>query len=798
MQTPKARTLNGRLSALTSLFLAFMPLCSICEDSHTQVLAADSDSPSLQQFLGDFGIRQSLVSPPSEVAEQPDTLYVSERQPALSNFLTDFGIRREVVVQAPAPKAASTGVPAGFEALMMEQTTLVDVYFANRFLVSTLATFTPGSVTFDTPEEVVELIPTLVDKSSVLIAMSNELASNSEMRCYSKGQADCGSLLPEVAEVIFNSDNYRADLFINPALLSVQQNVVQKYLGPSSSGMSFFQTVNYAVASGVETLRSFNGRTIFSIRETSLEVLSDHSSGSGFNITSMNLQRDWQGRRYQGGYISTNSNNLRFSRNSNIIGFRVGTTLDTREDLRQATGNTIEIFLPQRSRVSLFKDERLIASTFYEPGNQQLDTSSLPGGAYDVEIVITDSTGERRETRFYSKSGRIPPADQPQYFVEAGSIVNRGDSTLPETSDDSLWRMGYNRRLTGFSSMILGISGSDDNTMLEAGWFGLFRSVESGIDLALTEDNSLGVNLSLRLPFFGSHVFIDHRQVWQEDAAVTAENHLLGSELTQSSLSTSIPLGSRTLNVGARYNSRGSLGSERTYSATYHLKDLRFGKASLRSKIQWVRQDDKDTVLFNVGLYTSGDRVSFNVDSEYNYIDDVTGTDSVARGSTSLSYRNATSNPTSLFTQVNTRHQTDVESLGVEFDARGRFGRFRTQAERNFADDDSKTVFNGNYAASLVATPGSFAFGGQELNRSAIIIDLSKSQAESNHFDVLVDNTPVGTALPGRRTVVPVTPYAQYDVNLRARGAGVYLVRGQNPQCHCVSGQCGQSQLGSG
>ncbi len=572
--------------------------------------------------------------------------------------------------------------------------------------------------------------------------------------------------------MIFNSDSYRVDLFINPSLLTVQQNVVQKYLGPSSAKLSFFQTFNYAASSSeAGTLRSLNGRTILSTGETSLEVLSDAGSESEINITSLNLQRDWQGRRYQAGYFSTDSSNLRFSRNFNVLGMRVGTTLDTREDLRQTTGNTIEIFLRQRSRVSLFKDERLVSSRFYEAGNQQLDTSNLPGGAYDVEIVITDGTGERRETRFYSKSSRMPPADQPQFFVEAGSITNRTSASLPERSAHRLIRSGFTRRINNTSSFTLGLTGTNGDSMLEAGWFGMFPSIETSVDLAVTQDDRRALSISLRLPVLISHVLIDHRQVWGSNDGILSPNALLGEELRQSSITTSIPLGSRTLALAARHNSRGSTGSESTYSAIYHLKDRRIGKSTLRSNLQLVRQNDRQTVLFNLGFFASGEHVSINMDTEYNQVDSPVGGDSFGRAATSLGYRNSPNSPTAVFAKLNTRHQADVRTIGLEADAKGRYGRIRGQVERNYANN-SGPVYSGNYATSFVATAGGLAFGGQELNRSAIIIDLSESEATRNHFDVVVNNTPVGTALPGRRTVVPVTPYAKYSVNLRARNSG--------------------------
>ncbi len=60
---------------------------------------------------------------------------------------------------------------------MLEQTTLVDIYFANRFLVATLATFTPGSIRLESPSEIVDLIETLLDQAAVLLRSARNSAA---------------------------------------------------------------------------------------------------------------------------------------------------------------------------------------------------------------------------------------------------------------------------------------------------------------------------------------------------------------------------------------------------------------------------------------------------------------------------------------------------------------------------------------------------------------------------------------------------------------------------------------------
>jgi hypothetical protein len=138
------------------------------------------------------------------------------------------------------------------------------------------------------------------------------------------------------------------------------------------------------------------------------------------------------------------------------VGARIGTSLDTREDQRQTSGRQIQVFLQSRGEVAIFKDQRLVSSRIYDAGNQIIDTSALPGGAYDITLRIRDSGGERIETQYYVKNSSLPPEDEPYYFLELGQLTDlTGDDTLPETIDEHILRGSINTRLN-FSNAVFG------------------------------------------------------------------------------------------------------------------------------------------------------------------------------------------------------------------------------------------------------------------------------------------------------------------------------------------------------
>ncbi|MBD3649139.1 MAG: hypothetical protein HUJ31_17200, partial [Pseudomonadales bacterium] len=142
---------------------------------------------------------------------------------------------------------AASGVPPGFEELLEPQTTEVDVYYGDQYLLSTLATFTPSTITFLEPDEIVSRVPDLLEKDRVRAELATELPTNSELACLKQNQTGCGRIEPETIEVIFDEGRFRADLFVAPDLLAVREAVETRFLPPSSAGWSLLNLLSTAI-----------------------------------------------------------------------------------------------------------------------------------------------------------------------------------------------------------------------------------------------------------------------------------------------------------------------------------------------------------------------------------------------------------------------------------------------------------------------------------------------------------------------------------------------------------------------
>ena len=122
-------------------------------------------------------------------------------------------------------------------------------------------------------------------------------------------------------------------------------------------------------------------------------------------------RRDFEGLEYNGGLLSISGFGLNLTSDQPMVGLRINSSDNTREDLDFSGGMPVAVFLLTRGRVEVRKDDRLIDSAFFEAGSQQLDTSGFPSGAYDIEIRIVDEAGNliTTETRFFAKQSQIPP-----------------------------------------------------------------------------------------------------------------------------------------------------------------------------------------------------------------------------------------------------------------------------------------------------------------------------------------------------------------------------------------------------
>lgn len=725
-------------------------------------------------------ITQTIIIQGGSSPEDPET-YVVLPEP-ISSTQTRAEVEPEPEVEeeaTPAPRSPSaSAVPAGFEAFLAEQTTLVDVYFGGRYVYSGLATFDPQFITFADPEDLLNSIPGLSNTTELLSIVSGPMFNNEGEKCIVEFQSNCGFLETDNIDLIFDPATYQATVFVAPQYLSLQRQQVSRFLPESTAGLSFLQTLNVTATGNDRTdeiTQNFNGRTLIGVGGSNVQITSNYSNTSEFEIDDFAWQKDAAGVRYAAGLMSNDRENLDFANQFDLIGVSVGTNLNTREDLRLTTGNRIQIFLPTRSRVSIYKDGRLFSTEVLEAGNQELDTSNLPGGSYEVELRIDDGSGERIETRFYSKNSRLPPADEAQYSITLGQFRNTESDSILDTIDETVLSASYLRRTGDNSALRIGGLATENTGLLEAGWFQATPIFEIEVGGSVTSEEDYGISADIVTSIFGATLTADYRQVWNENSTpIIDESTLLSETSRQIGANLNLPLFNGGLNLSARLNRRENDDRE-TYSINYRFAPFRLGsKSTLSPRFQYTQQNGLDTFLFT--LTFQADRDSWRISQASEYENRET---SIGQSEESIPVRvnaNWTSPDTwKSLAQVGFdagRQSDESSNIGANVDWRGSFGKAVFNLDQNLASADKQLSWGGSYHTSVVMTESTWGYGGRMQNNAAIIVDLKEVDAEDVYFDVMVNNRSRGTADPGTTTIVTLPPYETYDVRLAARGLG--------------------------
>lgn len=684
--------------------------------------------------------------------------------------------------------AAAAWVPAGFEHLLEPQTTMVDVYYGGRYLQSQLATFSPGEIHFKQPVKIANNIPNLLDRSRIQTWLSESLSSNESLLCHSRGQSNCGILTPEVIGVIFNPQSYRVDVFVAASELSVEKVEITKFLPSSDTEFSFIQglSVAYSKPEALQDNYSINGSTSLAYKESRLRLLSNYSKDDGFVIDVLAWEKDFEGLSYQLGLLQTNNQGAGFLPELEVMGGRFASTLDTRNDLDFSEGVLLNVFLPTRSRVEIYKDERLLYSAVYDAGNQNLDTSLLPTGAYNVTIRIIEQGGRSYDqVRFYQKTSRIPPADQDIYFVEFGRLMsNEHSQRLPEALDNYLARGGYSKRVSAGFGVNAGLAVVESDAMVETGWYYFGNNWDFSGSLARGKDNSWGQFYSSGWRFNDIYLSGRYRQIQVNSRSLLdlSDIRLLGDEnMTESSMRVSVPLGNGRAAFETRSNSRGG---ERITANTlsYSLPPFNTNSlARLQANAEVTEVEGAWQALLTLTFDISDDHWRYRVAQQRSGTRVENDQHHINRTSLGLSWEDRDLFYSDVYAGMNVATQRGDSQAEIQGSIRSQQGELKLSANHINQNGQTGTGYAMFGTTSIVSDFHGVVMGGREINQSAIIVDLNEIEGAELEFGIMVDDSVKAYAVSGAASVVNLRPFETYTVGLKDGGQAL-LEFDQRPQ----------------
>ena len=666
---------------------------------------------------------------------------------------------------------ADKAPPAGFEDLSGPQTTQVDVYFGGELLATTMARFDFEAVELLAPREVVDAIPRLLEPDTVLAALSVPLAHNADRICRYRGEQGCGVLAPAVAGVIFDENRFRIDLFVAAGLIEARALFQSRFLPEATADFSTLHMVSMSLSGGAaldNTGYSLGSTSLFAWRANRVHSAYDFSD-DGFAMSELSWQRDRPGWQYEAGKFRSYSRGFGFIPEKTVIGGRVGGSLDTRADLDSADATPIFLFLNHAARVDIRRDDQLLDSRFYEAGNQQLDTTGLPDGAYDIRVIVSDSNGQQREqTYFFVRTARLPPLDQPLYFAEAGRLTANRSTGLPGPDDGNWLRLGTARRLQQNFGGEVELVHAAGTTLFQGGVFmlGPGWQFEAGV-LGSTRGDT-GALLRGAYRSGETTLGVDLRSI--QSAAPDPGSSgfdVLPESYSQGNLTLSRPLFRGRLFVRAQFDQRGTGGKVTVLGTTYTRGLMRRPGFMLDLDVDATR-DEYETVL-RVGVQGRWrrDRYTAVVRPQLagSFGKQGGGSALLIDASASRDARNTALGDVS--SSIFAATEIDSRTVGAGVTLSSDLGSADVDVQHGSGEAGQGVGYAANARFNLVSDEGP-AWGGRRSHRSAVIVDLGGDTA--TQFDVIVDDRAVATASSSRRNVVGLRPYDTYEIRIAPRG----------------------------
>jgi hypothetical protein len=460
-----------------------------------------------------------------------------------------------------------------------------------------------------------------------------------------------------------------------------------------------------------------------------------------------------------------------------LVGAGIEKSMKRRTDLDSIISTPIDVFLPVRSRVDIFRDGRLISSGFYEAGNQRIDTSRLPAGSYIVELVTTDTSGNiSTEQQLFVKSTLLAPPGEAIWFAEGGKVSRRAPfETLPDEIDVNIVRGGYRWRQESWLGFGIAGAATEDAALAEVSASMLFDWLEAGAEIYQSTEggHGAGINAVTRR---GSHTLtISSRSSSADDlpAATETQYRLIEEDRWQHTAQWITRVNpNANLSISTSYSGGKDLPNSRRSTARYnHYFPAAAGNAfSVTAEVGEVDGDARFMLgaqwrgigrhwSHSAGLELSGsdipddqDGVSARVATRWRDQDLLT--DEIDAGISA---------------------QANDSTQGVTADLRhgSEWGRGQIAASHTRGDQFEQTQYLAGYDTSIVLGESyrPAIGGGPHSGEAGVILDLG--DADGSIVDIYTDGQRQFSARGGRRVPLTLMPYREYQISLIDRGTSL-------------------------
>ncbi|MDC0535795.1 TcfC E-set like domain-containing protein, partial [Francisellaceae bacterium] len=253
--------------------------------------------------------------------------------------------------------------------------------------------------------------------------------------------------------------------FINPLYLVKQTGVRAKYLKDSTAGFSAINqfsnnlsgedanNVAYSLNHGL--VLGYGNWDIQSVDNLTYTASKDQNTGlteTDFIFQFQDLYARWRGNRYKARIGLQQTLGSIIIPQLNVFGVSFETDDKLLTNKRDQVATPIQVSMVTPSYVEVFRNQTLLDTQYFPPGNHFIDTSRLPDGAYQVQIRIRDIAGNvSNRSFFFVKTDLLPLSDQPEYYMSYGRLASlTSTDVFPAFEDLNLISLAAEQRIHKF------------------------------------------------------------------------------------------------------------------------------------------------------------------------------------------------------------------------------------------------------------------------------------------------------------------------------------------------------------
>ncbi len=676
-----------------------------------------------------------------------------------------------------------SSVPPGFEFLNEVQTTVADFYYGDRYMASLPISYTPTTITINNPEQLVGRLPDIARPEIIQSSLSGEIPSNPAARCVGRRATNCGLLNPEIAGVIYDPGRFRVDVFIAKPYLITRAINRSRFLPDSKNGFGLVQGISFNTSGTLnsdddQSTYNIQGNTVAGWKETHFISDWDQSKDNGFAIDTAFLARDAQGYQYGAGYLdSDNIQTSEFVSSARLLGVKLGTSQSSRIDSANVTSTPLTFFANTRGRIEVLRDNRLIYASQINAGSQEIDTSNFPAGSYQVTVrIYNGSTLAQEFTRLFVKSVRLPPSDEILWFFEAGEMTRRTtDSTLPERTGDWQARGGSSLRLAERASLTLMGTAIENEQLFEGGLYYQGDGWYTAGTGAWGSEGAKGFALEANAVIQSITANYYYRRFWHDKYQTPSNNNtvLMGPSFESRSLTLTAPFFGGNLSLSHNYNRDDADKTSRTDAVSWFRNLGTYYDYDFSLQLDYSEGDDDRQTLVSLTVRRTERDWDMGLTGEYRK-EDNNGQKETYRGYTlDGRWRNNTLESGYLEAGMNYEDFGQDRRLSGDLNYDTRLFAAELTAERTWPESGSNsTSYTGRLETSLAINNNGISIGGNAIADSVLLVKIDGSP--DTLFDVQVNGNTVGLAQGGSSTVIPVTPFATYQVRIKPRGDAFY------------------------